>query len=417
MTFARSASIALLATAMLAAAPALASAAIEPGDIVVTNYSGFSNGSVIKIDPETGEQDYVTNFAMSTLDLLSLPQGIVLEDDGNLLVSDVGINAIVRVDPGTGEQSLVSNNSSPGPPTANFSSPADLTLDSSGEILVVNSTSVVSVDPDTGTRALVSSGGEITAGHAIGVEDSGNVLITNIDASDDVVRINPGTGGQGIVSTNVVTPPGQAFDLTLEDDGDILVADINGPPTQLGTIYRIDPSTGAGVAVSDNTINTGTDLFQDPATLTLDSQDRIVVGDYGVNRITRVNPATGQQTLISDSTTDASPILDDPYGILVVPETPDTDGPVTTITKKPPSETKRKRATFRFTADEPNSTFECALKGVDVRPALKSFTPCNSGERKYSDLAKGKKTFRVKATDMAANTGPVAEHKWKIIKG
>jgi sugar lactone lactonase YvrE len=318
--------LALAAAVFGLAATARSAAAVEldPGDIVVTSYTGGGGGdAVIKVDPETGDQTYISTNQMSVNDLLSTPQGVVVDDDGSLLVVNHTGASVIRIDPATGEQTLVSNNTSPGPVAANFQNSAALTVDDAGQILVANNTSVISVDPETGTRSLVSSGGLLTAGHAIALEASGMILVSNIDANNDVVRVNPANGQQSVVSNTVVTPPGQALDLLVADDGDILVADINsvqGPPLndQSGAIYRVDPLTGTGPALSNNTINTGVDLFQDPAAVALDAQDRVIVTDYGTDRVIRVNPATGQQTLVSDASTSSPAILVDAYGVAVV---------------------------------------------------------------------------------------------------
>jgi hypothetical protein len=77
----------------------------------------------------------------------------------------------------------------------------------------------------------------------------------------------------------------------------------------------------------------------------------------------------------------------------------DTTPPNTTITAGPPLFTKNTTANFAFASTEPGSTFKCRLDGAAL------FTNCAS-PKAYSGLAEGTHTFRVRATDSAANTDP-----------
>ncbi len=79
--------------------------------------------------------------------------------------------------------------------------------------------------------------------------------------------------------------------------------------------------------------------------------------------------------------------------------------PVTTITKKPKSSTKRKAA-VSFVSNEAGSTFECNLDGL-------GWNPCTS-PRKLKNLSIGKHTFQVRATDPSKNVGVAAKVSWKV---
>ena len=78
--------------------------------------------------------------------------------------------------------------------------------------------------------------------------------------------------------------------------------------------------------------------------------------------------------------------------------------PQTTINK---SVIQNDHATFRFSSDEPGSTFECRLdKG--------KFKPCSS-PKKLKHLDDGRHTFQVRATDAAGNTDPTAaKQRFKV---
>jgi hypothetical protein len=79
--------------------------------------------------------------------------------------------------------------------------------------------------------------------------------------------------------------------------------------------------------------------------------------------------------------------------------------PETTITKGPKRKTKKKRATFEFSATEP-ATFQCLLDNKQT------FKPCTSPTT--VKVKKGKHTFAVFATDAAGNTDSTpASQSWK----
>jgi hypothetical protein len=95
-------------------------------------------------------------------------------------------------------------------------------------------------------------------------------------------------------------------------------------------------------------------------------------------------------------------------------ETQDTDlnacppAPDTTITKRPKDKTKKKTATFEFTASEPGATFECSLDGGP-------FAACSSPDT--IKVKKGKHHFEVRAKDAGNNVDATpASDDWKVKK-
>jgi hypothetical protein len=82
----------------------------------------------------------------------------------------------------------------------------------------------------------------------------------------------------------------------------------------------------------------------------------------------------------------------------------DTTAAYTTITARPKNRTKKKKATFKFSATEPGSSFECSLDGS-------GFAPCASPHT--VKVRPGKHTFKVRAIDQAGNVGAPAKDSWK----
>jgi hypothetical protein len=95
-------------------------------------------------------------------------------------------------------------------------------------------------------------------------------------------------------------------------------------------------------------------------------------------------------------------------GSVYPPPDVDTNPPTAVITKGPEGKISSSKATFRFTADEVGSSFECRLDG-------KAYLPCTS-PAKVSGLRSGKHTFRVRATDQAGNVGSAAKRQFRVAK-
>ena len=85
----------------------------------------------------------------------------------------------------------------------------------------------------------------------------------------------------------------------------------------------------------------------------------------------------------------------------------DQTAPETTIDGGPPDPTNQVSASFGLASDETGSSFECSLDGG-------AFAPCGSPAA-YPNLAPGRHTFEVRATDAAGNTDATpAARSWTI---
>ncbi len=83
----------------------------------------------------------------------------------------------------------------------------------------------------------------------------------------------------------------------------------------------------------------------------------------------------------------------------------DTVGPNTAITQKPGDPTNSRSASFEFVASEP-SAFQCKLDDA-------AFASC-APPQAYGNLADGRHTFIVRASDALSNPGPDTVYAWTI---
>lgn len=107
-----------------------------------------------------------------------------------------------------------------------------------------NSDSVVEIDPVNGYYFQVSVSNLLTHPAAIALEARGTVLVS--DSSNGLVRIDPSTGNQTLLSgnTNFSGPLGTASGLAIRADGSILAADLTGQ------IELVDPVSGVASSYS-----------------------------------------------------------------------------------------------------------------------------------------------------------------------
>ncbi len=87
--------------------------------------------------------------------------------------------------------------------------------------------------------------------------------------------------------------------------------------------------------------------------------------------------------------------------------TVDLTAPVASIDTKPAQFTNQTTATFELGTDDADAAFECRLGEGD-------WETCAS-PAEFEDLTEGEHTFRVRAIDLAGNTGPADSYTWRII--
>jgi DNA-binding beta-propeller fold protein YncE len=148
-----------------------------------------------------------------------------------------------------------------------------------------------------------------------------------------ILRTEPGTGSLVEVSRN--GPLGNLFrrpyDLAVEPDGNLVVADLGEPNRKDGAVIRVNPLTGVQSLVSS-----GGEFF-DPAGIAVAPDGRIYIVDNRApdndGAVIRVDPRTGAQTLVTErSSAPGRRELDLPFGIAI-----ESDGKLVVSNRESPA--------------------------------------------------------------------------------
>jgi DNA-binding beta-propeller fold protein YncE len=160
----------------------------------------------------------------------------------------------------------------------------------------------------------------VTYGTAVAAPGDPYVVYTanSFSTGAVILRTEPGSGSLVEISRN--GPQGNLFqrpyDLAVEPDGKLVVADIGVPNRKDGAVIRVDPLTGRQSLVSS-----GGEFF-DPAGLAVAPDGQIYVVDNRApdndGAVIRVDPRTGAQTLVTERSNEAGRReLDLPFGIAI----------------------------------------------------------------------------------------------------
>jgi hypothetical protein len=181
---------------------------------------------------------------------------------------------------------------------------------------------IVRVDPDTDARVRVSDLKNPAQGRILclitdlTLEDSGQILISTLPdctfSFAEIYRVQPKTGKRRLLSdfTNaeqgILATTNGYTGTAVETSGQILVNAL-GTIEQVDLILRVDPKTGQRTVLSNLHDSAQGILCQVPAGLAVESSKNIVVTAVknpttnGTDSLFRVNPKTGRRALLSDS--------------------------------------------------------------------------------------------------------------------
>ena len=293
---------ALAASALLLAGPAPSRAqGLVPGEIFVTNLNG---GRLTRIPANGSSQTEV------------LPAGMIaVKVDGDDLIVMTKDEVIFRYVFGVGGTLITSGGF--------LSEGTDIAVEPSGMILANNEHGeIIRINPTTHAQTVLSSGGFLTEasfGIAVGLDGQIYATATETVEGEDafsigsVIRINPVTGAQSLVAQGdgLSFPTG----IVVGSDGFLYVMDaaLFGSEGDIPSVLlRINPVTGAQTVLAEGSLEFDSLVF--PLGLSEAPDGTFVVADAFIG-VDRIDPATGEVTLVS-----SGGLLSSPFGVAVVPD-------------------------------------------------------------------------------------------------
>jgi sugar lactone lactonase YvrE len=263
---------------------------------------------VVRVVPDTGDRTvlsgctaYDPETASCTASIgtgppLTFPKGIAVTPDGSLVVTDAfGVEGeggvVVRVVPDTGNRTVLSGCTAYDFETASCTGP------------------------------IIGTGPPLVFPRAIAVEPDGSLVVADSDWSGAVVRVAPDTGDRIVLSgcsatdfdfltasctgPIIGTGPPLVFPsaIAVEPDGSLVVAEVDIGITA-GAVVRVNPVTGDRVLISglddETNMNIGNGpLFVYPEDIAVEANGSLIVVDSSLKAVVRVDPFTGNRTLIS----------------------------------------------------------------------------------------------------------------------
>jgi sugar lactone lactonase YvrE len=198
--------------------------------------SGGGPGFIVKVDPSTGAATSVSSGGH-----LSAPTGLTIDSDGSLIVVDLGTSAdtgvVLRINPSTGTQTVLAHGHG-------FVSPVGAAVAANGDIFVVDTGNypsqpggVFKIDHVTGSMSQVVSSNDL---YAICAAPNGVIYVAGIDV---VQTMDPNTGSLTEVTSQNLLRLIWAIDV--EPDGNLVIVDIYAYD-----VVRINPATGSQTLVS-----------------------------------------------------------------------------------------------------------------------------------------------------------------------
>ena len=335
-------------------------AVASDGALIVTD-SLLGLQAVLRVDPSNGNRTIISDATQGMGPPLLGPIGVAVAADGSLVITDVGLTlrpapAVRWVNPRSGDRTTVSGCIDSdctaivggGPP---LSLPGGIAIEADGSLIVADVilNAVLRVDPRSGNRTVVSGcidsgctaivgGGERLQGPAgVIVVDDGALVVTDGALTSAklaaVLRVDPRSGYRTIIAQGATTRGngpsflgGQAQLLkslylqseclgeaiAIEADGSLVMTD-----TVLKAVLRVHPRSGDREIVSDVNMGSGPDL-QDPGGITVATDGSLVVIDglfdpssSGIRLpppLLRVDPRSGDRTIVSDATSGRGPL-------------------------------------------------------------------------------------------------------------
>jgi hypothetical protein len=214
------------------------------------------------------------------------PRSVAIDANGDVLVAEYSqpFNSnvsVVRINPFSGSQEVFSSGANAFGVVASHAT---------GDIYIQDpfGSGTVHVDSVTGAQTPTGFGGGSLEG-SFAIDQNGDLIFGN---NHEVDRVNHLTGASTVVAQNGLIIGGKVWSVAVEPGGTILAAAGTNNGINSANLVRIDPVTGAQTLVSSN------GNFSTVEDITVGDNGAIYVID-GNHTLIQVDPVTGQQTVLS----------------------------------------------------------------------------------------------------------------------
>jgi DNA-binding beta-propeller fold protein YncE len=170
---------------------------------------------------------------------------------------------------------------------------------------------IVRVDA-RGEQAIVTQGENLNQPYGIAADSNGDLFVSDLGPPGRIVRIDRVTGAQRVVSEGQFF--GRPYGIAIAPDGQIFITEIGTRQERHNRIIRVDPGTGIQTLVTVPSSVAG--AFVDLEGIAVGAAGDLFVVDRGVDggndgRVIRVDPTTGEQAVVT-----RGGYLEDPRGIV-----------------------------------------------------------------------------------------------------
>jgi sugar lactone lactonase YvrE len=264
---------------------------------------------------------------------LNNPQGLALDNKGNLYIADSGdgkirvlnlASGIISTYAGTGNSCIVTAGCGDGGPatSANISSPWQLSMDSKNNLYIADApesrirmvaagTGIISSVAGTGNQGFNGNGGSALSAYLnsprgvfvdssdnLTIADTGNQMVRTVSNSTGNISLLAGTGLGDAAALSAILSASR--DVALDGNGNLFIADTANNRVRkmtLGSGSTITTVAGTGIAGSSGNNGPATSAtLNSPYGLAVDSNDDIFIADSGNLSVRVVNGATGTIT-------------------------------------------------------------------------------------------------------------------------
>lgn len=200
---------------------------------------------------------------------------------------------------------------------------AAATLAHAQETVVANyqSHALLVVNLSTGARSVLSSatigtGPAMNRPVGIARETNGNILVSEDLSGARILRIDPATGNRSVVSggidgSTIGTGPAMQtlYGLAIDASGNIIATSYSG-----NLVLKVDPVSGDRTVLGSSSIGSGAAL-SGPWGVAVEPDGNLVIAQYNASSLIRLNPTTGVRTVISSAAVGSGTSLTYPTGL------------------------------------------------------------------------------------------------------